>query len=448
MKARRRNSQEIVGLKEFEEKLLSLGADLETARKLLKTDEEIYKARDFPASKRPWLPPAVKKTENSKEETASEAAKTPVVWGGVFRSSICGRPERTLVQSFMLKQEKQDMRYNQIIIICNIILSILLVTLIVQNLPMSDLSGARYRNPIYEKWNWDCELFFKDSDVLELIRAIEYDDLDTIKACVKKGVDVNAKGLMNVTPLVWALLADHKTFRCLLELGADPNVPVEITHTEARGSDRLRAPVGMNGSVLRMICEKHICFHALMAKVSGVSHAESVPPYQLRDALAFGADPNEIYYKNASDSLLMESYKRYYEHRLECIQLLLEAGADPNYKNPTGQTTFDILMKWDTGKEKDVKFFLLFLNAGFDIYYVAPLPAFDMVLAYLQLERDEDLQKSVILKELEEKLLTLGADIEAARTLIKTEEDMVNARKLPISERPWLLPGLKKKEKG
>ncbi len=70
---------------------------------------------------------------------------------------------------------------------------------------------------LHQKLGWKAEGFFADPKVIELCRAIE--------ALIAGGVDVNAKGKGNMTPLMWAF-PDEKLprFEMLLRAGADPNV--------------------------------------------------------------------------------------------------------------------------------------------------------------------------------------------------------------------------------
>jgi ankyrin repeat protein len=69
------------------------------------------------------------------------------------------------------------------------------------------------------------ELFFKDPQVLELVKAASSGDVETIERLVKAGVDVNARGERGLTPLWWTMRSANKAgFKRLLELGADPNV--------------------------------------------------------------------------------------------------------------------------------------------------------------------------------------------------------------------------------
>jgi uncharacterized protein len=69
------------------------------------------------------------------------------------------------------------------------------------------------------------ETMFPDPQVRALAEAAGKGKIKVIEELVDKGVDVNAQGKKNATPLFWALRNSNlKGFTKLLELGADPNV--------------------------------------------------------------------------------------------------------------------------------------------------------------------------------------------------------------------------------
>lgn len=70
------------------------------------------------------------------------------------------------------------------------------------------------------------EIMFPDKQVRELAKAAGKGKLEIIDASIEKGVDVNARGKSNATPLFWAM-NNIAGFERLLELGADPNVVFE-----------------------------------------------------------------------------------------------------------------------------------------------------------------------------------------------------------------------------
>lgn len=69
------------------------------------------------------------------------------------------------------------------------------------------------------------ETMFPDPQVRALAEAAGKGDLKKIEALVEQGVNVNARGARNATPLFWAMRSSNiKGFTKLLELGANPNV--------------------------------------------------------------------------------------------------------------------------------------------------------------------------------------------------------------------------------
>lgn len=71
--------------------------------------------------------------------------------------------------------------------------------------------------------------YFQNRQVLDLCAAIGAQDVQQIEHLARQGVDVNARGKHNCTPLQWAFCCAKRdnsmaAFKALLRLGADPNV--------------------------------------------------------------------------------------------------------------------------------------------------------------------------------------------------------------------------------
>jgi len=67
--------------------------------------------------------------------------------------------------------------------------------------------------------------YFKDKQVLELVLAVENEDVDDITRLAKSGVNVNYVGEEKMTPLLWGTHGHKwKGVKALLENGADPNL--------------------------------------------------------------------------------------------------------------------------------------------------------------------------------------------------------------------------------
>ena len=83
--------------------------------------------------------------------------------------------------------------------------------------------GSRW----HKKVGWKAEDFFEDSEVIEFCKAIEENRLQKIQELIDNGVNVNAKGKGNMTPLLWSYPdLKFERFQMLLDAGADPNVVV------------------------------------------------------------------------------------------------------------------------------------------------------------------------------------------------------------------------------
>jgi len=88
------------------------------------------------------------------------------------------------------------------------------------------LGGYLVMRSQHARIGWEAEDYFADPQVIALCDAIEDDDLAEIDRLVAERVDVNARGKGNMTPLMWSFIADEKTYKRMLEHGADPNVIV------------------------------------------------------------------------------------------------------------------------------------------------------------------------------------------------------------------------------
>jgi ankyrin repeat protein len=95
------------------------------------------------------------------------------------------------------------------------------------------LSGnKRDRSDVHtllEESGWKAEDFFSQRDVIKACKAMEEGDAVAFAELQRSGVNLNTRGRHGVTPLLWAMLVGNFDMYCrLLELGADPNVALEI----------------------------------------------------------------------------------------------------------------------------------------------------------------------------------------------------------------------------
>lgn len=138
---------------------------------------------------------------------------------------------------------------------------------------------------------------FKDESVVELLNAAAHGDAQEAQRLVEGGVNPNAVGEANVTPLLW-MLAKHdlKAVKILLDVGADPN----------------KSTSGEVGQV-------SLGYPPVFAAVSGgLTEA-------LRMMLDHGGDPNVVW---GNESALMIAINH---SHLDCAEVLLQHGADINF---------------------------------------------------------------------------------------------------------------------
>ncbi|MCK9506778.1 MAG: ankyrin repeat domain-containing protein [Porticoccaceae bacterium] len=148
--------------------------------------------------------------------------------------------------------------------------------------------------------------YFKTSEQLSLIQAVDQKDLSAIKAAIGKGADMNTPGKDGVTPLFWALIKQNpEGLQLLLELGANPNVIVQLP------KDFQEAGVSAMDVAARMSDSQF-----------------------LKILLENGGDPNAIV-NDWNEPVL---HRAIMYRQLDNIKLLVEHGADVNHQDKS-QTT-------------------------------------------------------------------------------------------------------------
>jgi len=162
-----------------------------------------------------------------------------------------------------------------------------------------------------EKHQWKAEDYFDDPNVVALCKAIEVKDLRTIDRLIADGADVNARGKGNMTPLLWAFPENRpEVFKRLLEHGADPNVVVMSDfNTQGR-------KIQPGDSVL------------YLATISEF-------PNYFKYVMQHGGDPNLI--TRQFSPLMMLIGGGFCPDKKEAVQLLIDAGADLNYRTDTNE---------------------------------------------------------------------------------------------------------------
>ena len=159
---------------------------------------------------------------------------------------------------------------------------------------------------------WNAEDYFTDLEVVEFCNAIDRHAEDIADRLTADSPVIHAVGKAGVTPLLWAASRDSfATFRRLLELGADPNVP--LTEDVFNG--------------LQLHKGDCVTFYAFGTESDGYYEA----------VLAHGGDPKFVR-PFRHDSVLHEASACGVKGQKNRILRLLHLGADPNQYNGSGQT--------------------------------------------------------------------------------------------------------------
>lgn len=176
--------------------------------------------------------------------------------------------------------------------------------------------------------------YFSDSKAIELCTAIQKGQFESIEAMLDKGVEVNALGKDNVTPLLWATLTgDVDTFQHLIQRGANPNIRLTGDLAEARlirSGDSVTTIVAQDRTserfewVMKHGGDATITAHdgePLLFAITRGAGPEA--EHRASIALSAGADARAIY---QGSTLPIEAVTWYGQYRL--AKFYLERGAD------------------------------------------------------------------------------------------------------------------------
>ena len=302
------------------------------------------------------------------------------------------------------------------------------------------LADPRIPGPVYDRLKWKVEDFYSDPGAIALCKAIQAKNLPEIDRLVKSGVDVNAKGVGNMTPLLWAFPAGEEVFGHVLDLGADPNTKLT--------KDIIWAVFDKDTSVM-MACAG--------VAIDGETHEKCFYDVKMENylelVLKHGGNPNaENAYGQTPVFWALDWGDPHGNHETtrrvlaKKIRLLVDAGADIDHKDGVGETA---LSKLTVGGYCPP---LTLLKAGAD-YRVPNRFGWDLVLSFeyrkMQYERRDKshLTPEPAEKELFEFLSQEGVDWNVARTAIENGI-LKGIKDLPADyrHRPWLpqRPTLKK----
>jgi len=190
--------------------------------------------------------------------------------------------------------------------------------------------------------------FFSDSAQRALAQAVERGNTEKAMAALHQGADVNAIGKDGMTPLFWALAKQNiHGFRFLLEQGANPNIVVDLPRNfqdrqagamemaaQLEESSYLRALLAHGGdpnTIVNSSWNMPVLYRAIMSR----------RPDNVLLLLEFGADID--YRDNAGKTPLIQATTA---RMFEIALLLLKEGADPTIKNRWGNGPADLVMQY------------------------------------------------------------------------------------------------------
>jgi uncharacterized protein len=293
------------------------------------------------------------------------------------------------------------------------------------------MSTTRAKGPMHERLKWKAEDYFTDPGVLSLCKAIEKRDLEEIDRLVKSGVDVNAKGRGNMTPLLWAFPMGEAVFKKMLELGGDPNVKLtENTMVLNKG--------------------KSVTF-ASVELVDGLIYSQyfyDVPmDNYLKLVLEHGGNPNQ---EDLDGKTQLFTAVNYFPHAARKIAELIRFGADLNHTDHQGYTAnYEAACGGRYGSA------LTLFEAGAD-YRIPASNGWDLILKLEWMIKTPQGSGGQVISEHEIRqsqpvfdwLSNEGVNWDAARAALKDQDLMKNLKDLPADykHRPWLpqRPTLKK----
>ena len=193
------------------------------------------------------------------------------------------------------------------------------------------------------------ETMFPDEQERALAKAAGRGRVKKIDALVAQGVDVNARGTSNATPLYWALKKRNlKGLTRLLELGADPNIMYDdggsVMHWAAsyRKYPLLKAVLEHNGDP-NLVSSGGSNETPLFGFVIGmIPKPDDMACLNL--LVEHGADVNARGFKGSTPAMSAANLGRY-----DLVQELIKQGADYRLKRDNGDSLLDIIAS-DRGK--------------------------------------------------------------------------------------------------
>lgn len=207
-----------------------------------------------------------------------------------------------------------------------------------------DISERKFNKKMSEELlaNMSLETMFENIETRKLANAAGEGKLNLVITLVQQGVDVNARGKGNATPLFWAM-RNFDGYKQLLDLGADPNVIFNdggnvIHWTMKFEDDRFLDEALKHGGNANLVAG--MLGNAPIFKINGSKS-------KLDILLANGANinfPSEFINpftnERMGDTPLIDAARI---NDFDSVYLLLIKGADSTLKNSSGTSLIDEL---------------------------------------------------------------------------------------------------------
>jgi ankyrin repeat protein len=181
--------------------------------------------------------------------------------------------------------------------------------------------------------NVDPHKIFNSPGVAELAQAAADGDANRVRQLVAQGVNPDAHGDKDVTPLAWAMLnKSTKGFAALLDAGANPEEP-------AVNGDPviLMAAMANDPAYLEILLAHHVDPSKRRGRsgrtplIAAILNGNTGAPFKM--LLAAGADPNRTDRMDDSALHIAATSGRYAQ-----VLVLLDAGANPRLVNAQHKT--------------------------------------------------------------------------------------------------------------